>query len=500
MRSRLIAVLASSLLAGLVLAVPAQATFPGENGRIIFERIGDQRVWTVNPDGSALTPLGGCEGPSGPDSQFDPAWSPDGKRVLYDCGASVGAIHVINVDGSGDQFYYDNGATTTGIGWSPDGERFVHGYTHCEAVCHQSVETGPAPDGSGSFMPLASDLLEPDWSPDGARIALWSSAERDIYTIDPNGTGLVNVTNSPGVFEQPASWAPDSSKLVFTKPDGAGWRQVFTMRRDGTAVTQVTSSEQDKAIPVWSPDGTRIAFFAVDGSSSELYTMRADGGDVVRVTTTSDASGTLGWQPIPVNAYPRPKGASPIKLTLVPAYEPCTAPNRTHGPPLAFPSCAPPVRTPGALTIGTADSNGMPTKSVSRVAIGVRRGNPSTSADEADLRLHGTVNDVRLASDLSDYTGELTARITVRITDKDNTPHPGGPGPATTQDLTYSFPIPCAATSDTTVGGDCTFETTAEAFVPGLVKEQQRSIWELGSLRVHDGAGNVFMTQGVFVP
>ena len=107
---------------------------------------------------------------------------------------------------------------------------------------------------------------------------------------------------------------------------------------------------------------------------------------------------------------------------------------------------------------------------------------------------------MRLASDLSDYTGTLEARMSLRITDKDNTPHPGGPGAGTTQDLTYSFPIPCTATSDTTVGGDCTFETTAEAFAPGLVKELRRSVWELGSMRVYDGAGGLFMAQGVFVP
>ena len=46
------------------------------------------------------------------------------------------------------------------------------------------------------------------------------------------------------------------------------------------------------------------------------------------------------------SGYPRPKGASPMRGSLVPAYEPCTAPNRTHGPPLAFPSCAPPARRP----------------------------------------------------------------------------------------------------------------------------------------------------------
>ena len=66
--------------------------------------------------------------------------------------------------------------------------------------------------------------------------------------------------------------------------------------------------------------------------------------------------------------------------------------------------------------------------------------------------------------------------------------------------MTYSFPIPCAATSDTTVGGDCTFETTAEALVPGTVKELRALGWELGSMRVYDGGGDLFMTQGIFVP
>jgi hypothetical protein len=107
---------------------------------------------------------------------------------------------------------------------------------------------------------------------------------------------------------------------------------------------------------------------------------------------------------------------------------------------------------------------------------------------------------VRLASDLSDYTGALQARVTLRLTDKDSTPHPGGPGAATTQAVPYSFPIPCAATASTTIGAECTFDTTAEAFVPGIAKEGRRAIWQLGQLAIHDGAGNVFMRQGVFVP
>src|SRR5687768_3613765 len=56
-------------------------------------------------------------------------------------------------------------------------------------------------------------------------------------------------------------------------------------------------------------------------------------------------------------SHPRPKGATPISVSVVPAYNACAAPNRTHGPPLAFPSCNPPVQSSNSLTIGSPDAN-----------------------------------------------------------------------------------------------------------------------------------------------
>jgi hypothetical protein len=189
-----------------------------------------------------------------------------------------------------------------------------------------------------------------------------------------------------------------------------------------------------------------------------------------------------------------------MRASLVPAYLPCSSPNRTHGPPLGFGSCNPPSQQPGQLTVGTPDSNGQGAKSLGSLRITTLTGNPATSADEADVRVQANVTDVRMRSDLSDYTGDLQARLAIQITDKNNTPHPGGPGAATVQELTLSHPIPCAGTADTSVGSVCQLDTTVEALLPGAVVEKRRAIWELGTLRVHDSAGNLFMTQGVFVP
>src|SRR5207247_1911274 len=108
--------------------------------------------------------------------------------------------------------------------------------------------------------------------------------------------------------------------------------------------------------------------------------------------------------------------ASPTYLSLVPAYAPCTAPNRTHGPPLSYDACAPPARSSSQLTVGTADSNGAPTKSVAYLRLAAIVGDPSTPADEADVSLAAGATDVRNASDLSDHTGALEARLPIRIT------------------------------------------------------------------------------------
>jgi hypothetical protein len=184
----------------------------------------------------------------------------------------------------------------------------------------------------------------------------------------------------------------------------------------------------------------------------------------------------------------------------VPAYQPCVSANRTHGPPLDSPSCAPPRPSSDQLTVGTFDANGQSAKSTAGVILTTMLGDPNSSTDEADVHLQATVTDVRLASGLADFTGQLEARMSVRITDKDNTPNPGGPGGGTVQDITYLFPVPCSGTPNGTVGSTCAVDTTAEALAPGVAKEKKRTIWALGQVRLHDGAGNAFMRQGLFVP
>jgi hypothetical protein len=204
-----------------------------------------------------------------------------------------------------------------------------------------------------------------------------------------------------------------------------------------------------------------------------------------------------------------------VDVSLVPAYAQCASPDREHGPPLAFGSCASPAQASESLTLGTPDANGSPARSTGRVRLDVLPGDPATAADEADVRVHVTLGDVRHRASLTDYTGELEVTMDLRLTDRFNgAADAGGVHPATGFDQPHfssrvRFAVPCAPTADTSTGGLCGLDTSADAVLPGVAREKQRAVWQLGQIRVDDGGddgaaatdGNtLFAVQGLFVP
>jgi hypothetical protein len=198
--------------------------------------------------------------------------------------------------------------------------------------------------------------------------------------------------------------------------------------------------------------------------------------------------------------YPRPRGASPLRVSLVPAYRPCDAPNREHGPPLAFGSCAPPAVESPVLTVGTPDANGRAAASVASARLAVIPGNPRTSADEADVTVSVGATDVRERAGLNDHAGELVARFVLRITDHGSAAVPGGGDePATVSDMPLDVPVQCVATAGTE-GATCAVSTTVDALVPGAVEEGRRAIWSLGQVEVLGPDERPFLRQGVFAP
>ena len=409
-------------------------------------------------------------------------------------------------DGSGVVQLTNNGASDYGPTWSPDDTQ----------IAFTSDRDGDAEiyvmdaDGGNQQRITNSPLTDdaPDWSPDGKRIAFESfrnGTNMDIYTMNPDGSEVTQLTD--GHFDDMSrpSWSPTGSRIAFDRPSTSPncCRDIFTMNPDGTGAMDVTHGSGGSVVRAsadWSPDGTKIAFHGQCPvcSSIQIYVINADGTGLAKLASNPTRNGAPAWQPIPLT-YPRPKGASPFQTYLVPAYTPCAAPNKTHGSPLAFPSCSPPTRS-SSLTLGTPDSNGQPANGLASVFLATRTG---------DLKVDVAIRDVRKA-DLSDYTGQLDVQTDLRITDRNNTPSPGGPGPGTVADSPLHVPVSCTATGSATLGSNCNITTTVNTVYPGAITAGQRAVWELGPMRAYDGGtdglasttsdNTLFLDQGIFIP
>jgi hypothetical protein len=337
--------------------------------------------------------------------------------------------------------------------------------THCAAdgggiALSAEVRNGPASDYFGPVPPnnpLPADLT-------GATLCRSEANYGTAYGLAHGGAGHLDTQSQCGIF----SGVPPGAQAE-SYPAGAGY----------------------------SFEGYPIK----TGQVIRLHSEYQNGTGVQK----TDVMGIMNLWLAFSDPYPRPKGATPMRASLVPAFKPCSAPNSSHGAPLAFSSCKPPDLQSGYLTTGAPDANGVASNMLGSVSYQVLPGNSATTADEADVRFTVSVTDVRRKSDLADYTGQLQVRPGLRITDRYNGPGETG----TVQDLEFPFTVPCAGTTGTTIGSTCSTVTTADAVSPGTVRENRRSVWELGQTRVFDGGpdgvastqdNTLFAVPGVFAP
>lgn len=160
------------------------------------------------------------------------------------------------------------------------------------------------PDGSGlrNLTNHPAHDTMPAWSPDGKHIAFMRSdvygplggLQWDVYVMDADGSGIRNVTRTPEVSEGTPDWSPDGSKLIFERYTDDG-QYLYTMNVAGSGARRLTRG----ANPSWSPDGEWIAFDTGGGSAAEDWVLmiRPDGTGrgTVRPGDTDDSH--PDWSP-----------------------------------------------------------------------------------------------------------------------------------------------------------------------------------------------------------
>ncbi|HEX5165379.1 MAG TPA: hypothetical protein VFV93_08290 [Thermomicrobiales bacterium] len=267
----------------------------------------NQEIFSVRADGTAERNLS-----NNSDSDFVPELSPSGRYIAY-LHAPFQKPHelwLMNADGSnqrphpGMEYMRSVGLDPYiggGFAWSPDEtylavSSFGHGDNYNIFLL--------ANDGSGAqqvtHFSNNQHVTEIDWSPDGTSLVFATVSFTDIgtgpptlYTIGVDGTGLRQLSTNTSRCDQP-DWSPDGSKIA------CSWGQIIVMNSDGSDWHIITDMPQGAWSPSWSLDGASIAFEAMDGFggiASGVAVVASTGGTVSWIAEPGTGSNHPSWGP-----------------------------------------------------------------------------------------------------------------------------------------------------------------------------------------------------------
>jgi Tol biopolymer transport system component len=333
------------------LAVSSRATAPGENGRIVFERLRVQNgpywgeLFVANPDGSGIRRI--TRPPNGTEDS-NPDWSPDGTRIVFVRAPSVGVHSLWTVSGRGTGLRRLTPPCPPGRGiprcdaddgwpvWSPDGRQIAFqrlsgglrpkGATVNTATAIFRDELVVA-DSNGAHVrtpvwlgPWRGDPQSPAWSPDGKWLVFigkfmasktnGTGCEcRSLWVVNADGSGLRRIL-APGI--RPGGrpdWSPDGTTILFRThpgddPSGYG-SNLYTIRPDGSHVRRLTHFPSSVRVldGSYAPDGNSIVFEtsdgAVGGQAPDVFVMNVDGTNVRPLTRTRNFETGGDWGPVP---------------------------------------------------------------------------------------------------------------------------------------------------------------------------------------------------------
>jgi hypothetical protein len=280
----------------------ARAAFPGQNGKFAF--FSRQEIWDANVDGSNAVQL-----TASPGLDRSPRWSPDGTKLAFASERNgLSEIFVMNADGSGQRQLTFNSARERTSAWTADGKQIVYDKEFSEIYAINA-------DGSGGERKLTDGLL-PGTSLYGNKI-VFSVSGGGLVTMNLDGSARRQVTPA-GMADFSANWSPGGTDFVFTRGSETD-RDVYGIHANGLGLVQLTSTPGRSEVgPVWSPDGTKIAFLGcpnpLGSTDCGIYVINRDGSGESQVPSVagSFAEAPLDWQPL----SPFPQDGAPVTLAV----------------------------------------------------------------------------------------------------------------------------------------------------------------------------------------
>jgi TolB protein len=213
-------------------------------------------MFIINADGTGLVPL-----PNVPGGDFDPSWSPDGKRIAFTSlrNGGVPGIFIINLD--------DNSITSL-------------------------VENE------------SRAISQPAWSPDGKWIA-YVNSDNLIWVMDVNGENRRNlVIGGEDFVVNGPSWSPDGSTVIYTRsqysdPSGATTLMAVPVKDIASKAVEIPNSSLVLDVS-YSFDGYWLLFTTWFSGNHEIAIMRANGVDRHPIWTDTSYEFDPAWRPYPL--------------------------------------------------------------------------------------------------------------------------------------------------------------------------------------------------------
>lgn len=255
----------------------------------VSDRSGNYEIYQMNLASKETINL-----TTNPGEDMNPQISPDGKfMVFYSNRDGQNNVYKMNLTDHTLMQLTNNGGNNYDPSYSHDGQAIVFKSTRDDDLGDIFVMN---PDGTGQVNLTPSQNTTEEWSPrfsnDGKRIlfVMRSNSNHltdEIYAMQRDGSQLTQLTNNAFPDWYPAISPKNDSMVYISKETSDSDDDLYLMRSGEADRTRLTNLPGNDADPAWDQDGKRIIFINDNDGNYDLYLMNADGSDEHRLDTTS---------------------------------------------------------------------------------------------------------------------------------------------------------------------------------------------------------------------
>ena len=293
--------------------IPVATSLGGGSGQIVFasSRSVVPQLYLIKADGTDLTQLTNMD-----NGACQPSWSPDGKRLvfispclgrgdLFETIYNESSLYLINADGTGLKQLTPAPGSDFEPAWSPDGKQIA--FTSVRGGFRQ-IYTLDVDSLAVTLLTNTTDAIEssqPAWSPDGTKIVYTVKrvGTYQVWAMDANGQEAAQLTHSgQQLWDYLPAWAPDGRTIFYNQRRPGAFRP-WIMRIDYGDLAQ-EPRRMNFITPIedvqFSSDGFWIVYEGMDpgDGNRDIYFMTITGSGRTRLTNDPKIDFDPAWRPI----------------------------------------------------------------------------------------------------------------------------------------------------------------------------------------------------------